>query len=117
MLSSVGEPVRDLDLWSYEVKLDGWRAVVYIKDGRLKVRTRAGRQVTDALPELAGLVDVLRGRNAILDGELVACDDGEIDFYRLAPRMRYTGQHARRAATQIRVTLVAFDLLHLDGRT
>jgi bifunctional non-homologous end joining protein LigD len=114
MLAAVGEPVRDLDLWSVEAKWDGWRALVYIEDGRLKVRTRAGRQVADALPELAGLVEALSGRSAILDGELIALVDGVVDFYRLAPRMSYTGRHARWAATQIPVTFVAFDLLHLD---
>jgi bifunctional non-homologous end joining protein LigD len=114
MLVSVGQPVRDLDLWSVEAKWDGWRALVYIEDG-LKVRTRAGRQVTDALPELAGLVDGLGGRSAILDGELIAMVDGVVDFYAMAPRMSYTGRQARWAATQI-VTFVAFDLLHLDGQ-
>jgi bifunctional non-homologous end joining protein LigD len=29
--------------------------------------------------------------------------------------MLYTGRQARRAATQVPVTFVAFDLLHLDG--
>jgi hypothetical protein len=31
MLTSVGQPVRDLDLWSVEAKLDGWHALVYIE--------------------------------------------------------------------------------------
>jgi hypothetical protein len=48
MLASVGEPVRDPERWSTEVKWDGWRALVYVEDG-LKVRTRAGRQVSDSL--------------------------------------------------------------------
>jgi bifunctional non-homologous end joining protein LigD len=114
MLASVGEPVRDLDLWSVEAKWDGWRALVYIEDGR-KVRTRAGRQVSDSLPELAGLADALSGRSAILDG-VIALVDGAVDFYAMAPRMLYTGRQARWAATQVPVTFVAFDLLHLDGQ-
>jgi hypothetical protein len=38
-------------------------------DDSLKVRTRSGRQVSDSLPELEGLVDGLGGRSAILDDE------------------------------------------------
>src|ERR1700680_3304705 len=53
--------------------------------------------------------------NPFLDGELVACPDGRPDFYALTPRMAHTGRHARWAATQVPVTFVAFDLLHLDG--
>jgi bifunctional non-homologous end joining protein LigD len=71
--------------------------------------------VSESLPELAGLVDALGGRPAILDGELVACPDGKVDFYSLGPRMMHTGRMARWAARELPVTFVAFDLLHLDG--
>jgi bifunctional non-homologous end joining protein LigD len=67
-------------------------------------------------PELAGLVDALDGNSVILDGELVACRDGRVDFYSLAPRLLHTGRMARWAAAQVPVTFVAFDLLHLDGQ-
>jgi bifunctional non-homologous end joining protein LigD len=88
---------------------------VYIDRG-LRVRTRTGRQVSDSLPELAGLVDALAGHRVTLDGELVACPAGKVDFYALAPRMMHTGRMASFAATQVPVTFVAFDLLHLDGQ-
>ena len=114
MLASTGVPARDPAMFVWEVKWDGWRALAYI-DGGLKVRTRSGRQVSDSLPELAGLVDALDGHAAILDGELVACPDGAPDFYALAPRMQHTGRMARWAAASVPVTFVAFDLLHLDG--
>jgi bifunctional non-homologous end joining protein LigD len=75
MLASVSEPVRHLERWSVEVKWDGWRAMVYIDERGLRVRNRSGRQVSDSLPELAGLVDA-EGKSAILDGEFVAAPDG-----------------------------------------
>ena len=115
MLATTGEHGRNSEAWSYETKWDGWRAMVYVDEG-LRVRTRTGRQVSDSLPELVGLVDALDGRNAILDGELVACPDGKVDFYCLAPRMMHTGRMARWAASQVPVTFVAFDVLHLDGQ-
>jgi bifunctional non-homologous end joining protein LigD len=75
MLAVTGEPSGDPALFCSEVKWDGWRAVMYVDRG-LRVRTRTGRQVSDCLPELAGLVDALDGHTVILDGELVACPDG-----------------------------------------
>ncbi len=46
---------RDRDLtrggWRFEPKLDGWRALVTV-DGKVTVRTRTGRDVTESLPEL-----------------------------------------------------------------
>jgi hypothetical protein len=115
MLATTGQPGRDPEAWSWEVKWDGWRALVYIDEG-LRVRARTGRQVSDSLPELTGLVDALAGRKVILDGELVACPDGKVDFYALAPRMLHSGRMAQWAASQVPITFVAFDLLHLDGQ-
>jgi bifunctional non-homologous end joining protein LigD len=115
MLATTGQPGRDSEAWSFECRWDGWRAQAYI-DGGLRVRRRTGRQVSDSLPELMGLADALDGHRAILDGELVACPDGRADFYALAPRMLHTGRMARWAASQVPVTFMAFDLLHLDGQ-
>jgi bifunctional non-homologous end joining protein LigD len=97
MLATTGQPGGDQGQWSYEVKWDGWRALVYV-DGGLRVRTRTGRLVSDSLPELASLVEILDGHGVILDGELVACPQGKVDFYALAPRMMHTGRMARWAA-------------------
>ena len=63
MLATTGARDRDLAGWCTEAKWDGWRALVYI-DGGLKVRTRSGRQVSDSLPELVGLVDALDGQTS-----------------------------------------------------
>jgi bifunctional non-homologous end joining protein LigD len=90
MLATTGDPRHDQDCFSYEVKWDGWRSLVYIEHG-LRVRTRTGRQVADSLPELTGLVNALGGHRVIVDGELVACPGGKVDFYALAPRMMPPG--------------------------
>jgi bifunctional non-homologous end joining protein LigD len=115
MLASTGHAAHHPEAWSWEVKWDGWRALIYL-DGGLRVRTRTGRQVSESIPELTGLADAFDGHSVILDGELVACPGGRVDFYALAPRMQHTGRRAAWAATQVPVTFVAFDLLHLDGQ-
>ena len=98
MLATTGKPAgENHGGWSFEVKWDGWRALAYI-DGGPRVRTRTGRQVSDSLPELTGLIGALDGHRVILDGELVASPDGEVDFYALAPHMMHTGRMARWAA-------------------
>ncbi len=61
--------------WAYEVKWDGFRALVST-EGRLRVRSRRGWDMTDLIPEL-GEISVEAG----LDGELVAFGpDGAPDF-------------------------------------
>lgn len=41
--------------WVAEPKLDGWRALVIVRDGRVHVRSRRGNDLTDRLPELLPL--------------------------------------------------------------
>src|ERR671923_2439398 len=71
MLASPGPLTGTQDQWAFEPKLDGWRVLVYF-DGHLTVRTRGGHDVSQAVPELAGLADALGAHAVVLDGELVA---------------------------------------------
>ncbi|MCK9250571.1 MAG: DNA ligase D [Solirubrobacteraceae bacterium] len=117
MLAVVGDLPRDPEAWAFEVKWDGVRAFVHADGGRVRIRTRGGRDVTDAYPEIAGIADALGGHDAVLDGELVAFDDDGLPaFQALQPR---TAAHGRRASpdeVEARpVTLLAFDLPSLDG--
>lgn len=102
MLATAG-PLPGRGTWTFERKLDGWRALVYVGDG-VRVMSRRRKDLTSSVPGLAGLGDAL-GRDAVLDGELVAGDGTPGSFYGLAGRM------AGRGA----VTFVAFDVLALDG--
>ena len=43
------------DDWRHEVKWDGMRAVVDVRDGRLRLQTANGKDATASFPELAGL--------------------------------------------------------------
>jgi bifunctional non-homologous end joining protein LigD len=113
MLASAGPIAAPEEDWAFEPKLDGWRALVSV-DSRLSVRTRRGRDVTTALPELAPLADVLSGRRVVLDGELVARDGRGSSFYRLGLRLAAGGAPSSHRRLEP-VSFVAFDLLYLDG--
>src|SRR2546421_2264307 len=85
--------------FAFEVKWDGFRAIVSTEDG-LAVRSRRGWSMSERLPELAGLPSGL-----LLDGELVAFGlDGRPSFPLLNARVL----HGRDA---IPVTLMIFDVL------
>jgi bifunctional non-homologous end joining protein LigD len=91
------------DAWSYEVKWDGFRAIVSTEVG-LEIRSRRGWSMGERLPELAALPGGL-----VLDGELVAVDrEGRPSFPLLVSRLLH-----RRPA--IPVTLVVFDVLRVEG--
>ncbi|MEW1960047.1 non-homologous end-joining DNA ligase [Kineococcus sp. NPDC059986] len=104
----------DGDRWAYEVKWDGMRVLADVRDGRVALRSRTGRDVSVTFPDLAGLAEA--HPDVLLDGEVVALQDGLPSFAALAERMHV--QDARSAALAARrtpVTLMAFDVLRLYG--
>jgi bifunctional non-homologous end joining protein LigD len=103
--------------WAYEVKWDGMRVLAFVDGGRVRARSRTGRDVTAAFPELRGLGLALGSTQSVLDGEIVAFGpDGTPDFGRLAHRMHVAdAAAARRLAGRIPVSYLVFDLLFLDG--
>ncbi len=78
--------------------------------GDVRIVDADGHDVAPTLPELAGMAVRLDARSAVLDGELVAVDDaGRADPGELGRRL--AGVSGRPVA------YLAFDLLHLDGRS
>jgi len=108
---------RDGD-WSYEFKWDGVRAVVRVEGGRVTISSRVGNDVTSTYPELQALGARLGVTQVVLDGEIVAFSGGRPSFAALQQRMHASSAaRARRAARSTPVTLLVFDLLHLEGRS
>jgi bifunctional non-homologous end joining protein LigD len=100
----------------FEPAWGGLRALAFIGPsetvggGDIRVIDETGRDVGASLQELAGMAVRLDARSAVLDGELVAVDEaGRADAAELERRI---AGHPGRA-----VAFLAFDLLHLDGRS
>lgn len=114
MLASRGDHVPAGAEWLHEVKWDGMRVLVEV-DERLRVWSRNENDVTAAWPDLAGILGAVPP-GTVLDGEIVAFDDGRPSFARLADRMHVrSAARAAAAAASNPVTLVGFDLLRLAG--
>jgi bifunctional non-homologous end joining protein LigD len=100
MLSRPG-PLPSGAGWSYEVKWDGFRAIVSTADG-LQVRSQRGWNMTAAVPELRDLPAGL-----VLDGELVAWRDGEPFFPLVCRRVLMSDR-------TVPLTYMIFDVLRVD---
>jgi bifunctional non-homologous end joining protein LigD len=93
------------------------RALVLVRDGNVRISSRAGRDITAGYPELAAIGDERATTDALLDGEIVALDErGRPSFQLLQRRMHVRDAAAVRALQQeIPVAYMIFDLLWLDG--
>ncbi len=101
--------------WLFEIKWDGWRALAWIRKGRLELRSRAGRVITPQYPELAELPEHVDCEEALLDGEIVVLEpDGKSSFERLQQRMNMS-KPSEKQQRENPVMLYLFDLLYLDG--
>ncbi|MGH3336075.1 MAG: DNA ligase, partial [Nocardioides sp.] len=113
MLATRGTHVPSGEEWVHEVKWDGMRVLVDVRDGRPRLTSRNENDVTVSFPEL----HALPGDDLLLDAEVVAFLDGIPTFGALQERI-HVGSPKRAAALAERnpVTLLAFDVLRLDGR-
>src|SRR5215471_15443405 len=110
----VEQPFSDPN-WLFEIKWDGVRAMVWIADGALTLRSRNSIDITGRYPELAALPRRFAGREAILDGEIVALDSrGRGDFQRLQERMHVRAP-GEKQVRETPVVYFAFDLIYCDG--
>lgn len=94
--------------WLYELKLDGYRALLVKDDGRIRIISRNEKDLTANYPAVAAAGSKLNAKSVVLDGEVVALDaSGRPSFQALQHRSAHPG-HV--------VAFYAFDVLHLDGR-
>ncbi len=99
--------------WVYELKLDGVRIIADKHGDRVSLAYRKARDATLTYPEIAEALRLLGERRLVLDGEIVAFDEGgKPNFQRLARRIHLSSDRdvylARRA---VPVSYVVFDVL------
>lgn len=116
LATPVDEPFDGAE-WLFEIKWDGYRAIAFIDDGKLRLVSRNQNELTERFPELKDLPKFVRAKSAILDGEVVALDDeGRASFTLMQQRTGFRpGGRRGPAKAEVPVLYYAFDLLYLDG--
>src|SRR4051794_30862409 len=94
--------------WVYEIKTDGYRVQVHIRDANVTVYSRSGYDWTQQFGAISKAAAKLKVRDAIIDGEATVLGvSGLPDFQALR---RELGNPASP-----RLLYQAFDLLYLNG--
>ncbi|MDQ0030689.1 ATP-dependent DNA ligase [Arthrobacter bambusae] len=102
--------------WLFELKWDGFRAIVSSSGGKISVISRSGIDMTATYPELADPRYWPR-HDFVADGEIVALSkDGRPSFELLQKRMNlFKPGDVERARAAVPVQLMLFDLLYDAG--
>jgi bifunctional non-homologous end joining protein LigD len=95
------------DRWIHEIKFDGYRVQVLLRDAAVKVFTRRGNDWTNRFRKIVADAWHINAGSAIIDGEVVVpAADGTTDFSVLQNELK---------GRSTKIVIVAFDLLYLNG--
>jgi DNA ligase D-like protein (predicted ligase) len=100
--------------WMYERKLDGERCLAFRDGDQVRLMTRNRKMVSSTYPELVEALGAQQSGDFVVDGEVVAFENGQTRFAQLQQRM----QQGRPSADLIRsvpVQYYLFDVLWADG--
>ena len=99
------EKIPEGDLWTYELKLDGYRAIVVKNGGTATVYSRRGTDLTHRFRYVADSLRILPDET-VIDGEVVALDEQGKPNFNLLQNYRSAESH---------IMLYAFDVLVRRG--
>ena len=92
--------------WLHEVKFDGWRMQLHVENGSATLYSKNGADFTTRFRALRLVLEPIPARSAIIDCELVACDDSGMPCFQTLMTL------GNKASA---LCLWCFDLLHLNG--
>jgi bifunctional non-homologous end joining protein LigD len=104
--------------WTAQVKFDGVRMLTYFDGTNVRLFNRRLHERTNHYSELTQIASYCSAKSVILDGEVVAFEQGKPSFYQVMKR-----DSARTESTQVGVkrripiAYMVFDILHLNGKT
>ena len=99
------EKIPEGDLWTYELKLDGYRAIAVKNGGTVTVYSRRGTDLTQRFRYVADSLRILPDET-VIDGEVVALDEQGKPNFNLLQNYRSAESH---------IMLYAFDVLVRRG--
>jgi bifunctional non-homologous end joining protein LigD len=101
--------------WIFERKLDGERCLAFRSGSQVRLMTRNQKEDTSTYPEITEALAAQDASDFIIDGEIVAFDDGQTRFARLQQRLgvRHPGPDLR---AEVPVCYYIFDVLWAGDR-
>lgn len=114
MLAKLTHEHFSSDEWFFERKLDGERALAFLRDGKVTLKTRNGNDLSSTYPEIVSALESEADEDFIVDGEIVAFEGNVSSFARLQKRMQIRSEEVARQS-DIAVYYYVFDILHFDG--
>lgn len=104
-----------------EYKLDGSRLQIHKWGTQIWLFSRRGVEKSQTLPEAVEMANKFKAQSCIVDGELMAVDEGgnplpfQVMLERTVPR-ELKPEELEERKRKVKVTIKTFDILYLNGR-
>jgi ATP-dependent DNA ligase len=117
MLAKLADTLPTGDIFLYEPKWDGFRAIVFRSDDDLYIQSRDLRPLDRYFPELHDALASRLPGGCVIDGEIVIATAKGLDFDLLQLRLHPAASRVTKLASETPASFVAFDLLAVNGRS
>lgn len=101
MLLEETEKIFNDKNYIYELKFDGYRALIYATKDKITIKSRNNIDITKNYPELEAIKNIVGNNKVIFDGEIIFIDKSKPSFHKLS-----NDNHP--------VIFIAFDILYVN---
>lgn len=111
MLALLSREIPKGKEWLYEMKYDGFRAMVFWDGKQMLIQSRDLKSLNVYFPELEEKLRSIVPAPCVLDGEIVIAGPDGLDFDALLLRIHPAASRIRKLAVETPASFIAFDLL------
>jgi bifunctional non-homologous end joining protein LigD len=104
--------------WVFEIKWDGVRAILFKENGKIKLQSRSGNDITEKYPEVVTSARecLKESKSTVIDGEIVVLDENGIPSFQ-AHQRRMNVESKKEIlvlSSETPCTFYAFDVLYYE---
>jgi len=101
--------------WLFEPKLDGFRTLAIIQEGKAKLVSRNGLDISSRYPPLIKEISNQKYTDLVLDGEITALDENGLPCFQCLQDYLKANKEADPDPASTPLIYYVFDILYMDG--
>lgn len=111
MLSKAATDIPEGEVWRYEPKWDGFRALIFRDGDDVRIISRKQTALNRYFPELVPVFQSGLPEAAVIDGEIILVGNRRLEFETLQLRLHPAASRVAKLSVETPASFVAFDLL------
>ena len=111
LLKEIDKPFNSKKYY-YELKYDGYRALIFVNKNEIYIQSRNKNDITFLYPELSNIKKIVN-KNVIFDGEIVIFENNKPSINKISKRSKLKNKNIiKKESINNPVIFIAFDILY-----